>query len=96
MLFRPEEVVPPSASAAVDVRLIRSNLDQFASVKDQANALCTVGAGVIDYNPLIGVSAADQQQKVNCSGHIELLTVFQRHSVEIEAQAFEQTLVTGG
>lgn len=50
--------------------------------------LGAVGAGVIDNNPLIRVSAADQQQEVDSSGDVELLTTLQRNSVEIETQTF--------
>ncbi len=87
VLFRPEEVVLPSASASVDVGFRRRDLDEFAPIKDQADAVRAVSARVVDHHPLAAEPAADQQQEVNRSGDVELLAAFQGDRVEVEAQA---------
>ncbi len=87
MLFRPEEVILPSAAASINVRLGRGSLGQLAPIKHQADAIRAVSARIINHDPLIGVSAADQQQEVDCSGNVEPFAVLQSDGMEGEAQA---------
>lgn len=95
MLFRPEEVVLPSAAAAIDVGFWRRDLENLAVVKDHVDAVGAVGACVVDDDPLAAISAADQQQEVHGSGHIKLLAASQGDGVEVETQALKQVLVSG-
>lgn len=96
MLFRPEEVVLPSASTAIDVGFGRNDLDDLTPVEDDVDAVGTVSARIINHHPLIAISAADQQQEINRSGYVELLAALQGDGVEIEAQSLQQTLVARG
>lgn len=73
MFFRPEEVVVPSAAAAKDERLLRRHSHDPSTLYDRVNRLGAVDARVEDLDLLLGVIAADQQQEVNRSGHIETL-----------------------
>ena len=96
VLFRPEEVVLPSAATPIDIGLGRRDFAELTSNENQVDALGTVGARIIYHHSLVTISAADQQQEVYCSGHVELLATFQGDGVEVEAQAFQEMLVAGG
>lgn len=96
MLFRPEEVVLPSAAASINVGPRRGSLGQLAPMKHQTDAIRAVSARIINHDPLIGVSAADQQQEVDCSGNVEPFAVLQSDRMEVEAQARQKAFVPGG
>lgn len=92
VLFRPEEVVGPSAAATNHVRLGRIDLYYLAPVDHDPDALHAMRAGVFNDDPLVWVIAADQQQEVDRSRHIEPLPVLQGYDVKIEPQTPGTTL----
>ena len=73
MSFRPEEVIIPSGATAKDQHFGRRNMHDLTTLYDYVNSFGAVDARVEELDLLLGVFAADQQQEVNRSGHIEAL-----------------------
>ena len=86
MLFRPEEVVHHSPTPLLDPDVSGIGLGDLAGSDLNGNAVAAVGAGVIDFDVLAGVSTAvDQQQEVHRSPYIEGLFSLYSHGVKVMA-----------
>ena len=85
MLFRPEEVVLTSSAASVDNTIFREHVQKLTPVGFDSDAIDAMGTGIIKFDPVFPVLAADQQQEINCSRYAELLLAVQCHRMEREA-----------
>ena len=92
MLFRPEEVVLTSSAALVDNAIFREYVQKLTPVRFDSDAVNAMGAGIIKFDAVFPVLAADQQQKIDCSRYAELLIIVQRHGMEREAQSFVKSI----
>ena len=92
MLFRPEEVVLTSSAATVNDTFFWEYTEQLTLIRFDLDAVNAMGAGVIKFDPVFPVLAADQQQEIDGSRYAELLIILQRHGMESEAQSFMKSI----
>ena len=81
MPFRTEEVVNPSTTSLEDNCFLGEKFCYLAALKLDSNSVCAVGTGVLDVYRIVGISAVDQQQKINRSSDFKLLAPVYLHLV---------------
>ncbi len=96
MLFRPEEVVPPSGPPSIDQRFRWFHPDEPAVVHLNLDSIYAVGTRVVQADPVLLILAADQQQEIYRSRDTKLLPRLQAHRVKHEAETLKKFLVAFG
>ncbi len=86
VFFRPEEIIVASAASPEDDGIRGGDVHNSPPLDDRVDAIRAMDARIEDLDALIGVITADQQEKIDRSGHIEALAMFELHGMEREAK----------
>lgn len=86
VFFRPEEIIVASAASPEDDDFRRRDMHNSPPLDDRMDVFRAMDARIEDLDALIGVITADQQEKIDRSGHIEALAIFELHGMEREAE----------
>ena len=92
MLFRTEEVILTSSASLVDDTFFREHIQKLTLIGFDMDTFNAMSAGIIEFDAVSPVLAADQQQEIDCSRYAKLLIIVHSHGMKREAQPFMKSI----